>query len=139
MMADSPADMHRLFANAFNAHDLDALVALYEAEAVLVPRLANVPSAKVRSAKPWPAFFPAFKLLSLRHEALSNGATSRCCIRTSTCTVQGRMANLSRWKDMGRRSYGAKLTAAGCSSLMILSQRLELPQVHDCGAERRSW
>jgi ketosteroid isomerase-like protein len=38
MMADSPADMHRLFADAFNAHDLDALVALYEAEAVLVPQ-----------------------------------------------------------------------------------------------------
>lgn len=38
MSAKDPADMHRLFADAFNAHDLDALVALYEPEAVLVPQ-----------------------------------------------------------------------------------------------------
>jgi uncharacterized protein (TIGR02246 family) len=33
----SPEDIHRRFADAFNAHDLDALVALYEPHAVLVP------------------------------------------------------------------------------------------------------
>ena len=33
----SPEDIHRRFADAFNAHDLDALVALYEHHAVLVP------------------------------------------------------------------------------------------------------
>jgi uncharacterized protein (TIGR02246 family) len=38
MSAHDPADIHRLFADAFNAHDLDALVALYEPEAVLVPQ-----------------------------------------------------------------------------------------------------
>ena len=38
MSAKDPADMHRLFADAFNAHDLDALVVLYEPEAVLVPQ-----------------------------------------------------------------------------------------------------
>jgi uncharacterized protein (TIGR02246 family) len=38
MRANDPAEIHRLFASAFNAHDLDALVALYEPEAVLVPQ-----------------------------------------------------------------------------------------------------
>jgi uncharacterized protein (TIGR02246 family) len=37
MPAQSPEDIHRLFLDAFNAHDLDALVALYEPDAVLVP------------------------------------------------------------------------------------------------------
>jgi uncharacterized protein (TIGR02246 family) len=37
MDEDDPASIHRMFAAAFNARDLDGLVALYEPEAVLVP------------------------------------------------------------------------------------------------------
>jgi ketosteroid isomerase-like protein len=38
MPITKPEDAHRLFAEAFNAGDLDALVALYEPEAQLVSR-----------------------------------------------------------------------------------------------------
>ena len=34
-MADSPEQLHRAFQDAFNRHDLDAIVALYEPGAVL--------------------------------------------------------------------------------------------------------
>jgi len=38
MIARSPAEADRLFAQAFSAGDLDALVSLYEPDAVLVPQ-----------------------------------------------------------------------------------------------------
>src|SRR5687768_7532421 len=37
MAVQRPEDMHRAFTEAFNASDADALMALYEADAVLVP------------------------------------------------------------------------------------------------------
>ena len=46
MHAHSPEDIHRLFADAFNAHDLDALAALYEPEAVLVPQAGQRASGR---------------------------------------------------------------------------------------------
>jgi ketosteroid isomerase-like protein len=49
-----PIDMHRLFAEAFNAPDLDALVALYEPEAVLVPQAGQRAAGRdaIREASP---------------------------------------------------------------------------------------
>jgi len=38
MPATSPEQIHREFENAFNAGDLDALLALYEPDAVLIPQ-----------------------------------------------------------------------------------------------------
>jgi ketosteroid isomerase-like protein len=38
MPATEPEQIHRLFEQAFNADDLDGLMALYEPEAVLVPQ-----------------------------------------------------------------------------------------------------
>ena len=38
MPASEPAQMHRLFEDAFNAGDLEALMALYEPDATLVPQ-----------------------------------------------------------------------------------------------------
>jgi ketosteroid isomerase-like protein len=35
VMADSPEQLHRAFQDAFNRHDLEAIVALYEPDAVL--------------------------------------------------------------------------------------------------------
>ena len=37
MLATSPEQLHRLFEEAFNAGDLDALLALYEPDAALIP------------------------------------------------------------------------------------------------------
>lgn len=65
-MTDSPDQLHRAFQDAFNRHDLDAIVALYETDAVLASRdgpvqgtdalrdryrvaLANAPSIEVQT------------------------------------------------------------------------------------------
>jgi uncharacterized protein (TIGR02246 family) len=52
MPAQSPEDMARAFTEAFNSGDLDVVMELYEAEAVLVPEPGQVASgtAAIRSA-----------------------------------------------------------------------------------------
>ena len=40
MPAHSPAEIHTLFRNAFNLGDIEALTALYEPDAILVPSTA---------------------------------------------------------------------------------------------------
>jgi ketosteroid isomerase-like protein len=47
MSVTSPEEMHRAFAEAFNKGDVDALLALYEDEAALVPQ----PQAEARVGK----------------------------------------------------------------------------------------
>jgi len=42
MPARTPEEVARLFAQAFNAHDLEALMALYEPEATLIPQPGQV-------------------------------------------------------------------------------------------------
>jgi ketosteroid isomerase-like protein len=55
MPATEPEQIHRLFEQAFNADDLDGLMALYEPEAVLVPQPGAVVegSAAVRESLRW--------------------------------------------------------------------------------------
>jgi uncharacterized protein (TIGR02246 family) len=43
MPANTPEELHRLWAEAYNAGDLEALIELYEAEAVLVPQPGQPP------------------------------------------------------------------------------------------------
>ena len=52
MPATRPSDLHPLFVEAFNARDADALVALYEPDAVLVPEPGTTVSghAAIREA-----------------------------------------------------------------------------------------
>ena len=51
MPAHSPEEIHRLWAEAYNAVDLESLVALYEAEAVLVPQPGLAPAAGCRAIR----------------------------------------------------------------------------------------
>ena len=52
MRARNPEDLHRLFATALNAGDLDGLMSLYAPDAALVPqpRQAAVGKAAIREA-----------------------------------------------------------------------------------------
>ena len=45
MPARTPEELHRLWAEAYTAGDLESLLALYEAEAVLVPQPGKAPVA----------------------------------------------------------------------------------------------
>ena len=49
MPAQSPKELHEMFGKAFNARDADALMALYEPEAALVPP-GSAPSEALRGA-----------------------------------------------------------------------------------------
>ena len=50
--AHRPEDLHAMFARAFGAGDLDALVALYEDDAVLVPEPGQVKRGRRMAAGP---------------------------------------------------------------------------------------
>jgi uncharacterized protein (TIGR02246 family) len=63
--AKDPADMHRLFADAFNARDLDALVALYEPEAVLVPQAGQRAVGRDAIREALAGFLAAFETIEL--------------------------------------------------------------------------
>ena len=54
MPVTNPQDLDRAYAEAFNARNLDALVALYEEQAIHVGALSHEPvKGKARSAKRW--------------------------------------------------------------------------------------
>ena len=55
MPATEPEQMHGLFEQAFNAGDLDALMALYEPDAALIPQpgVTVAGSAAIRDSLRW--------------------------------------------------------------------------------------
>lgn len=55
MSATEPEQMHGLFEHAFNAGDLEALMALYEPDAALIPQPGSVAegTAAIRDALRW--------------------------------------------------------------------------------------
>ena len=53
MVKGNPVELDRLFEQALNAGDIDALVALYEPQAALMPSPATSSSAPRRYAKRW--------------------------------------------------------------------------------------
>jgi uncharacterized protein (TIGR02246 family) len=55
MPATEPDQLHRLFEQAFNAGDLDALMALYEPDAALIPQpgVLTEGTAAIREALQW--------------------------------------------------------------------------------------
>jgi uncharacterized protein (TIGR02246 family) len=55
MPATEPGQMHSLFEQAFNAGDIEALMALYEPEATLIPQPGTVAegTAAIREALRW--------------------------------------------------------------------------------------
>jgi uncharacterized protein (TIGR02246 family) len=65
MKANDPAEIHRLFASAFNAHDLDALVALYEPEAVLVPQAGQRATGRDAIRNALAGFLAGFQRIEL--------------------------------------------------------------------------
>src|SRR3954453_9452522 len=69
LCANDPADVDRRFVEAFNAHDLDALVALYEPNAVLIPEAGQriIGQDEIRKTiAGFLATFETFELVNLR-------------------------------------------------------------------------
>jgi uncharacterized protein (TIGR02246 family) len=51
MPAHTPEEVHRLWAEAFSAHDLEAVMALYEPQATLIPPGQEVPNLVLTGAE----------------------------------------------------------------------------------------
>ena len=51
MPAHTPEEVHRLWAEAFSAHDLEAVMALYEPQATLIPPGQEVPNLILTGAE----------------------------------------------------------------------------------------
>jgi uncharacterized protein (TIGR02246 family) len=64
--ASIPADIGRLFMEAFNARDIDALVALYEDDAVLVPQTGQRATGHKEIREALLGFLSAFQTVDLR-------------------------------------------------------------------------
>lgn len=99
--AETPEQLHQLFAEAFNAHDLEAMAALYDGDASMCPRTNE----------------PANRGAQLRELLLTYCAmNSRMQIATRKVTVAGDTALLmSDWRVTGVAPDGAAVDAAGIS------------------------
>ena len=98
-MPSTPTELHQQLATAFNAHDLDGLLALYEPDALLVTR----PGRSVRGTEEVAKAFTA--ILALRPTFL---------IRTGTVLEAGDLALLhSTWELAGTGPDGAPVENSG--------------------------
>ena len=108
-MADGrPEDTHRLFAEHFNAGDLDALVALYEDGAAFVPQPGEVVTGKVAIREALQGF-------------LSTGGKIE--IKTRYAVRSGDTALLSgEWRLSGTGQDGAPLDMGGKTAEVVRRQ-----------------
>lgn len=106
-MADSPELVHRAFQDAFNRHDLTAIVSLYEPDAVMVG-----PSGPVQG-------------VGAVEERYRNFFTAKPTIEIETIAIT-RAGNLAllhgRWKLRGSRPDGAAFQSEGRNSEVVRQQ-----------------
>ena len=90
MTAQTPKEIHRLWAEAYNAADLDSMLALYEEEAVLVPEPDKAPAVG-RDA-----------IRAALQDFLAQKGDLRIAIETTSVITAGPLASLrSRWRLVG--------------------------------------
>jgi len=108
-MADGrPEDTHRLFAEHFNAGDLDALAALYDDEAAFVPQPGSVVTGKGAIREALQGF-------------LSTGG--KIVVTTRYAVRSGDMALLSgEWRLSGTGQDGAPLDMGGKTAEVVRRQ-----------------
>jgi uncharacterized protein (TIGR02246 family) len=68
--ARTPAEIGRLFMEAFNAHDVDALVELYETDAVLVPQAGQRATGRKEIREGLTGFVSAFNSIELSAQGI---------------------------------------------------------------------
>jgi uncharacterized protein (TIGR02246 family) len=108
MTARNPADVHRLFAQAVASNNLDALVDLYEADAVLVPEPGRIIHGRegIRAN--------LGDLLALKPKLESE---------TTAVVPAGGLAMLrSRWNLIGTRTDGTAVRLSGESTEIVRLQ-----------------
>src|SRR5262245_29455457 len=95
----TPAEIHRAFTDAFNAGDLDALLALYEPEAAVVPQPGQMVSGLAAIREVLAAF------LALR---------GTIAMTTRTVITVGELASLNaEWTIDGTGPDGSSVALAG--------------------------
>ncbi len=94
--ASEPADVDRLFMEAWNCNDLDGIVALFEPDGVLIPQAGE----RVTGRDAIRQVFAGF---------------SRSCTRISFCAGPGKTVNPRPWRGVRPRSCGGSPVASGCT------------------------
>jgi ketosteroid isomerase-like protein len=110
MPVTNPQDLDRAYAEAFNAHNLDALLALYEEHAIHVGPLSHEPvkgKAAIRDA--------------LEHSLRVRGSMT---LETTYCYQSDDIALLrSKWRVAGKAPDGRPVEIAGISSDVARRQK----------------
>ena len=98
MPATEPEQLHRLFEQAFNAGDLEALMELYEPDAALIPQpgVTVAGSDGIRDALRW--FLDRQGRISLEDDALVARREPRLPLKPVVA---------DRWDDARRQTCGA--------------------------------
>lgn len=112
MPATTPEDAHRLFVDAFNVGDVEALVALYEPEAVLCNAAGEIRAAGL------PAIRQAFQAFL--------ASKPRIKLQTKFAIRMGDLALLrSLWTVTGTDPSGQPLEPTGHSSVEIVRRQAD--------------
>lgn len=111
LRASTPEEIHRLWAEAYNAGDLEALLDLYEDEAVLVPQPGVPPVAGHKAIR------------SALESFLSQKGDLKIEIATTQVICSGGLALLrSRWKLSGPGRDGKPVAVTHNSAEVARSQ-----------------
>ena len=129
--AASPGDLHKLFVEALNSGDLDALVALYAFGAFLMARSgpARGISAIRKALADYAAMKPTIQLTT-RAESYKRG-TRRCLWQTGDFTEPPPMAEMCQPLVRVSKSLVASRKAVGATSSISLRVRLiHMPRIY---------
>ena len=127
-----PGDLHKLFVEALNSGDLDALVALYAFGAFLMARSgpARGISAIRKALADYAAMKPTIQLTT-RAESYKRG-TRRCLWQTGDFTEPPPMAEMCQPLVRVSKSLVASRKAVGATSSISLRVRLiHMPRIYD--------
>src|SRR5437868_188001 len=111
MLANRPEDMPATFQTGFNTGDLDQVMALYEADAVLVPQPGQVVRGTDAIRQALLGFLPSSCPSISKGSECSSTATWRWCPAPGSWPGPDRTARLSTWAATPPKSCAASRTA----------------------------
>jgi uncharacterized protein (TIGR02246 family) len=113
MPATTPEEIHRLFEDAFNAGDIDRLMALYEPDAAVIPQPGSVVHGTEQVRAGLQAFLALQGRISLDTKLVVTVGDLAFLSNTWSLTGTGPTARRSPWVPPRPRWCGGRPTASG--------------------------
>jgi len=135
MAGSKPEDTHRLFAEAFNAGDLESLVALRAPDARLVPQPGQVVMGRAAIQEALRGFLALQGQLTVETTYVARPETLPSCARSGTSQAPAPMGSRSRWVGRPPKSSGSSLMEDGSISLIIPTVLINAALAHRQGRE----